>query len=452
MLTAAAVAAGRGGFAVKQEEAVGARAGMSWVNAPPTTMLTAAAVSAGRGGFEVKQEAAGARAGADVWYAAGAAAGGSVGGRMQHLRKKKAVQRKRTRDLYYALDPLVPVRSRPPMAEKGCLPSRRTFLQLQDDCRDYLHGLKHRCDVAAPTRRPAVAAHGAREGGAAKDRRAVSADLMREAMLNSTQLLLLEVNTKSWMVQRVSQGLRLLFANHPRVPGTVEGECLLHYIRVSHTSALRDACRDPASNGGDAAVQDLTTADLTIGLRTFGDGFMSIRQCRVQRVASHLPEQELFLLTALADVPRCITQDRGWSVEKMRDLCGIYEYDATAPLADTLRPWQVEALIDTIENSEGGANWQGLFIGAMRTNDMAAAVLQKYTGLAPALWTSWSEAAKKFLFSMLQIHVTFDMKAGCNGIRCLRFGGWGFEFGVWVWYPLPVTAFRVCISLSCVCL
>ena len=63
----------------------------------------------------------------------------------------------------------------------------------------------------------------------------------------------------------------------------------------------------------------------------------------MQYVASHLQEQELFMLTALADVPRCITQDRGWSVEKMR---GIYEYDATAPLADTLPPWQVEALID----------------------------------------------------------------------------------------------------------
>ena len=156
-------------------------------------------------------------------------------GRMQHLRKKKAVKQKRTRDLYYALDPLVPVRSRPPMAEKGCLPSRRTFLQLQDDCRDYLHDLKHPCDSSAPTRRPAVAVHGAPEGGAAQDRGAVSAESMREAMLSSTELLLLEVNTKSWTVQRVSQGLRLLFANHPRVPDTVEGECLLHYVNVSHT-------------------------------------------------------------------------------------------------------------------------------------------------------------------------------------------------------------------------
>ena len=51
---------------------------------------------------------------------------------------------------------------------------------------------------------------------------------------------------------------------------------------------------------------------------------MSTRQCRVQRVAIDLPEQELLMLTALAEGPRCITQDRGWSEEKMRDLCGIY--------------------------------------------------------------------------------------------------------------------------------
>ena len=68
---------------------------------------------------------------------------------------------------------------------------------------------------------------------------------------------------------------------------------------------------------------------------------MSTRQCRVQRVAIDLPEQELLMLTALAEGPRCITQDRGWSEEKMRDLCGICEYEATAPLANTLPPRQV---------------------------------------------------------------------------------------------------------------
>jgi len=105
---------------------------------------------------------------------------------------------------------------------------------------------------------------------------------------------------------------------------------------------------------------------------------MSTRQCRVQRVAIDLPEQELLMLTALAEGPRCITQDRGWSEEKMRDLCGICEYEATAPLANTLPPWQVEALIDTKDNSKGGVNGQGLGIRAMRANDMAAAVLQKF--------------------------------------------------------------------------
>ena len=80
----------------------------------------------------------------EAWHTAGASVC-----RMQHLRTKKVKQRKRTRDLYYALDPLVPVREDLSQVEKGCLPSRRTFLQLQNDARAHLHELKVQRDAAA---------------------------------------------------------------------------------------------------------------------------------------------------------------------------------------------------------------------------------------------------------------------------------------------------------------
>ena len=68
---------------------------------------------------------------------------GPTTARAKHLRERKVSQRKRTRDLYYKLDPLVPVCNRPTFDENGCLPSGRTFLQLAEDLVDYMRILKH---------------------------------------------------------------------------------------------------------------------------------------------------------------------------------------------------------------------------------------------------------------------------------------------------------------------
>ena len=225
------------------------------------------------------------------WHQAGA------GGRMQHLRKKKVMQRKRTRDLYYTLDPLVPVRGELVLGEKGSLPSRRTFLQLQNDARAHLRDLKVQRDAAA-SRRPAgpgAKSDSAAAGGAGGGSAALHRSMMREGMLASSQLLLLEVSTASWAVLRMSRGLRLLFSKHPRGACAIEGECLLHYVEAQDTSVLRAACRAPVGAGA---------PEFTIGLRTFEASFTTIRKCRVQRIASHLPEQQLFMLSLLVAVPR----------------------------------------------------------------------------------------------------------------------------------------------------
>ena len=353
----------------------------------------------------------------EAWHTAGASVC-----RMQHLRTKKVKQRKRTRDLYYALDPLVPVREDLSQVEKGCLPSRRTFLQLQNDARAHLHELKVQRDAAAH-RQPQSSKHdnaaaggrgheGGKAGGGAA---ALHCGMIREGMLSSSQLLLLEVNTTSWAVLRISQGLRLLFRNHARGASTIEGECLLHYVDVADTFALRDARGAPAGDGA---------PELTIGLRTLQAGFIIVRQCRVQRISTHLPEQELFVLTPLRPVvPRPMGGNWGWSVEKMRDMCGIYEFDFSSPLNATLPPWQLEGILDNIERSFGNrevaaeeASWNSLAEWAWQSNDITGPLLRRLIPQGPARWSAWGEQCRKIIHTILQLHVMFDMKSDRNGI------------------------------------
>eukprot|EP00802_Teleaulax_amphioxeia_P002714 Tamp_02717.p1 GENE.Tamp_02717~~Tamp_02717.p1 ORF type:complete len:384 (-),score=76.37 Tamp_02717:2992-4059(-) len=335
---------------------------------------------------------------------------------MQHLRKKKVMQRKRTRDLYYALDPLVPVRGELVLGEKGSLPSRRTFLQLQNDARAHLRDLKVQRDAAA-SRRPAgpgAKSDSAAAGGAGGGSAALHRSMMREGMLASSQLLLLEVSTASWAVLRTSRGLRLLFSKHPRGACAIEGECLLHYVEAQDTSVLRAACRAPVGAGA---------PEFTIGLRTFEASFTTIRKCRVQRIASHLPEQQLFMLSLLVAVPRPVRPDWGWSVAKMRDMCGIYEFDTKSPFAATLPPWQVEPIFDSVERDfVNGApaaamlsSWNAVAELAVRSNIVTAELLQRLVG--PSLvWSSWTEHCRKLLHGLVQLHVFFDVKSDSNGM------------------------------------
>jgi hypothetical protein len=116
-------------------------------------------------------------------------------------------------------------------------------------------------------------------------------------------------------------------------------------------------------------------------------------------------------------------QDWGWSVAKMRDMCGIYEFDTKSPFAATLPPWQVEPIFDSVERDfVNGApaaamlsSWNAVAELAVRSNIVTAELLQRLVG--PSLvWSSWTEHCRKLLHGLVQLHVFFDVKSDSNGM------------------------------------
>jgi len=280
--------------------------------------------------------------------------------RLKHLRDKKVVQRNRTRDLYDALDKLVPSRHEPAMADIGSLGSKRTILQLQDDTVDHLRNLKARRDAASGggtckqepenehTRRDAA------KGGMDVKSGAEDAQLA-EGMLASNRLFLLEVDIRGWIVLRASQGMHALFQYHPGQDKIV-GESLLHYVAISGTKALRAAASETCTPG-------FCPAPFEIHLRTWEHRtHITSSLFRVQRFISQVPFREVLIFTRHTREP--VTTDFGWTVEKMRDLCAVYQFDANRT---TQAPWETEKQLSCIEPANANAGWNEVGLSQVPT-------------------------------------------------------------------------------------
>ena len=269
------------------------------------------------------------------------------------LREKKVAQRSRTRSLYDELDPLVPLSARPPMAEKGSLGSKRTFLQLQDDTVDHLRNLKAQRDGSGAPRDSSTKTPKSNTARGNKKVAAVSieqgtadghCELLAEGMLASTHLLLLELDTRGWLVLRASRGLRALYRYHPRRDGIV-GECLLHYVAMDDAKLMRATVSTP---GGCAS-------EFEVHLRTWEHNYMGTSAFHVQRCGSNVPHRDVLILTPhKSSVHTSTAQDVGWSVAKMRDLCGVYSFDANRT---TQAPWRTEMHLESVQPMDVNVGW-----------------------------------------------------------------------------------------------
>ena len=203
---------------------------------------------------------------------------------------QKKLKRKLTRDLHYALDPLVPVFMRAPLAEKGCLPSKRTFLQLQDDTIEHLTRLKAEWNTGSTT-----STRNAAQGEGKKGCSETLGDLFALGMLSSSQLLLLEVEVSGFIVHRMSAGLQAYFRHHPR-DRSIIGECLLHYVDLPSATKLRSAAKNADT------AKSTRTPDRTLGmhicLRTFRHvGSVAPVAFSVKRFGARMPGTcELWML------------------------------------------------------------------------------------------------------------------------------------------------------------
>jgi hypothetical protein len=356
----------------------------------------------------------------------------------KHLRKKKVAQRKRTRDLYYNLDPLVPVCKRSPFAEKGCLPSGRTFLQLSNDTVDHLRKLKEERDGVSrgkvrgvedvqfkqlPNETDKQKRSPEGDQDMTKETRAVQGLAgarhaqvalggvwalhggFSEGMLSSSQMLLLELDTTRLTVLRVSEGLRRLFRHLPR-DNNIVGECLLHYVDQSSATVLRSSTKKRSEPGKG------NTFNMT--LRTWQHHSIVIPMLFVvQRIGSHVPDTELFVLSPLESPLESdsSTLDHGWTIERMRDLCGVYELDASK---STHPPWYTEEVMNSLEPQDAQVGWVNASINSLLSSDSSRLTIQNVAGplgINPFHANSWTGQLKSISMKLTQLHLTFDMKS-----------------------------------------
>jgi len=352
----------------------------------------------------------------------------------KHLRKKKVAQRKRTRDLYYNLDPLVPVCKRSPFAEKGCLPSGRTFLQLSNDTVDHLRKLKEERDGVSREKvrgvedvqfkqlpnetdnqkrspegdqdmttgtRAVQGLAGARHAQVALGGVWALHGGFSEGMLSSSQMLLLELDTTRLTVLRVSEGLRRLFRHLPR-DNNIVGECLLHYVDQSSATVLRSSTKKRSEPGKG------NTFNMT--LRTWQHHSIVIPMLFVvQRIGAHVPGTELFVLSPLESDSS--TLDHGWTIERMRDLCGVYELDASK---STHPPWYTEEVMNSLEPQDAQVGWVNASINSLLSSDSSRLTIQNVAGplgINPFHANSWTGQLKSISMKLTQLHLTFDMKS-----------------------------------------
>lgn len=327
---------------------------------------------------------------------------------------RKVAQRKRTRDLYDKLDPLVPVSAtRPAEAEKGSLSSKRTFLQLQDDTIEHLRKLKvERVRRARDGCRPVGLHCGDAPAGDLQPRRRPDPEETTDFMhaMLSSPMLLIEVDVSAWTVVRASAGVRELYRYHPRGDDTLVGECLLHYLDLADTTALRAAVQQQSCGPGQVADAP------DILLRTFThESHMQCCKFRVQRFGSWTQERELLMLHPLAPTrdflprlgiePTRCAHAFGWTMEKMRDMSAIYKYDWSNT---TLPPWVLEEQLGHLEAGGGYCQSALARLFSMQTSQDVVHSLVAPQGTSPSIFNTWSTRLKTLLHDMCEMHFTFD--------------------------------------------
>lgn len=168
--------------------------------------------------------------------------------RTKRVQEQKVAQRKRTRDLYHSLDPLVPTFTRPALEEKGSLPSGRTFLQLAEDTVEHIRNMRAQRRIEEQT-----------TCGCTGTGRGARWTQIAMGMLSSKQLFLIEVvievEKTQLTVSRISEGIRSLFRHLPR-ENTIIGECLSHYVDLPSAQLLRSVLQESNETGtGETKLQ-----------------------------------------------------------------------------------------------------------------------------------------------------------------------------------------------------
>ena len=296
--------------------------------------------------------------------------------RSEKSRMEKAEQRKRTRLLIEALDPLVPVFSRTCTAEKGSLRSKRTLLQLQEDTVFFLKRITHK----KATRHDYV-----------------DCDVMREGMLSSIFLVLVELNVTTGEIIQCSNGLSRWYQLHP---SEIIGQNFAHFLDTNDVHRFKNFLQLSASK--------TTAKGIRVKLLTFGSKCYEQLECTVKAVQDPVNGRSVFLLSFDEEAPKNPDCFPLWSPCLLRGMSGIFRFDESQSSGP---PTDVDGQMRKLsrkENAELG--WCQIGVSSLLKTESARAMLDRLAGENRQA-SSISSAFMRLVMKMVEMHLTFDFNS-----------------------------------------
>eukprot|EP00960_Hanusia_phi_P041729 755138-Hanusia_phi.AAC.4 len=296
--------------------------------------------------------------------------------RSEKSRMEKAEQRKRTRLLIDALDPLVPVFSRACTAEKGSLKSKRTLLQLQEDTVFFLKKITQK----KATRHDYV-----------------DCDIMREGMLSSNYLILVELDVTTGEILHCSNGLSKWYQLYP---SDLIGQNFAHFLDTNDVSRFKNFLQLSASKA--------TAKGIKIKMLTFGSKCYEQLECTLRAVQDPMGGRSIFLIDFERDVPRNPCSFPNWSPCLLREMSGIFRFDESQSSGP---PTDVDVQMRKLSRKEQAElGWCHIGVSSLLQTESARAMLDRLAGENTPLG-SMSSAFMRLVMKMVEMHLTFDFNS-----------------------------------------
>jgi len=323
-------------------------------------------------------------------------------------KRNKAVDRGKTKELLDCLDCLVPVRERPLAEEKGKLESRRTVLQLYEDCIVHIKSIMNKeeaCDAPA-TRSSGSVFHG---------------DVLRNGMSSSFTFPFITLRVPSLVVESASQMVQYWYRNSPF--RTLRGQNILHFIDYSDRWKWRAYLKRLETFRVQGGQISSTMVPFEANLICFTPfAFPAVNQTECKGVG--VETMKCLWVPTCVNSDGCVVfllyiqppsfnqQTRKRKRVESQEFCeivmekpqmscnGVYGYDE---LCSTCFPWNVDSAMHAVEKDSHPPFVQAAIVGMWSARHTMGQMFNKIVG---SFVPSVTGGLTRYLSRLVQIHFT----------------------------------------------
>ncbi|EKX30928.1 hypothetical protein GUITHDRAFT_122865 [Guillardia theta CCMP2712] len=326
-------------------------------------------------------------------------------------REGKATERAAQKKLIDRLDTLVPVAAVPGRFLNGGLRSKRTTVQLYEDCVNHCRQLQdpHRADPEGAQE----GKHGSRGRGEGAEAQGldpsgrlpwVSGQELMEACLSSSRERLLVVELPEWTVVEMSARLRQDFAS-AAFEGDLIGQSFGHSVDFDSLNALRSFSKLMSLRQG-----DVSSLSLVITVRTFRSNSLVDRRMRMTTLHARPAGSSIFMLEPAGEETRGgggreEEEEPDWNRRDMMGYSGCFGYDFGR---STSTPYDFDRAIYEVQREPRSVTMMSMILPKLQSEASSSAVIDRVAS------TSAINALQKTLYSFILSHhelqIMFDNK------------------------------------------